>query len=124
MKKCPFCAETIKAEAIRCKHCGADLAAGKSSKGFADFANYSPPPANVAACAKCNYQLVAKEKKNLVSIAGLLSVVVFLFGIGVAFVNIIAGVLVMIFALILGATGRGSKTVMVCPQCGAEGRRI
>jgi len=30
-KQCPFCAEVIKDEAIKCKHCGADLTAKASS---------------------------------------------------------------------------------------------
>ncbi|EME0454932.1 hypothetical protein R6U49_00560 [Pseudomonas aeruginosa] len=30
-KKCPFCAEVIKAEAVKCKHCGSMLSAGPAT---------------------------------------------------------------------------------------------
>jgi hypothetical protein len=32
MKKCPLCAELVQDEAIRCKHCGGDIAAKSSNK--------------------------------------------------------------------------------------------
>lgn len=31
LKKCPFCAESIRKEAVKCKHCGSDLADADAS---------------------------------------------------------------------------------------------
>lgn len=32
MRKCPFCAEAVKTEAIKCKHCGSDIPKGSVKK--------------------------------------------------------------------------------------------
>ncbi|MBA7854105.1 zinc ribbon domain-containing protein [Enterobacter sp. RHBSTW-00901] len=39
MVKCPFCAEVIKPEAVKCKHCGSDV---KEALEAASFANFKP----------------------------------------------------------------------------------
>ena len=53
-KQCPFCAETIKREAIVCKHCGRDLVAKQLSESYGKKLQPSPPisASDLAACYK------------------------------------------------------------------------
>jgi hypothetical protein len=117
-KKCPFCAEIIKAEAVKCRFCGSDL--NEAVKPGNDSSKISTQP-RIASCPECNVALIATQKKSSLSIAGLIGVLLFIIGLIAMLINIVAGILLMILALIISVFGRGSKTIMACPQCGKKG---
>lgn len=109
-KKCPHCAETIKAEATICRYCHLDVSNKRA-----------PAAPNQPECPACHVALIPIQKTNQVSVAGLIGVVAFFFGLLLLFFSPIAGVIVIIVALVVGSVGRGKHTVMTCPQCGKHG---
>jgi hypothetical protein len=51
LAKCPFCAELVKPEAVKCKHCGSELTP-------------VPKPQNGAVCPTCRYVFAGDPGKD------------------------------------------------------------
>jgi predicted RNA-binding Zn-ribbon protein involved in translation (DUF1610 family) len=120
-KTCPFCAETIRAEAIRCRHCGSDLTGDASQR---PRSTGSTGPAAIA-CPTCNVALIPTQVRRFASAGGCVGAVLIVIGIicCLTVVGFVGGLIFMAIGILVSAIG-GKKTVMVCPSCGKRGITI
>lgn len=69
-------------------------------------------------CPECGKgELVLREVKANVSAAGLFGALLAVIGVVTAFMNAVAGVLMIILGILIGYLGRSRKIEAICPMC-------
>lgn len=107
---CPKCGKEIEQTRSVCPSCGVVVAASNNDKNPLD-------------CWRCHIARVPIQKKKTSASATTLGTIILLIGLFSLTFNSIIGLLIIIVAFIVGMNKK-EYTVMVCPQCGDEGRHL
>ena len=75
-------------------------------------------------CPHCQARLIVVERKTSSGLVGLAALLLGLLGVTAFLFNWVVGSVVLILALLLNGAGKGRQTVLTCPACGSEAKRI
>lgn len=75
-------------------------------------------------CAHCQTRLVSVNRKTGSGAAGLFALLIGLVGIVVFLFHWLAGLVVIGLAVLINHAGKGQETVLTCPACGQEAKRL
>jgi len=104
---CEECNKDISDNAATCPHCGAPTGNAPEQTHAAD------PNAYI----KCGTHYIVEQKADSFSVVSLLTIPMFLVGLGLFLINWLAALIVIGLAFMIDHFGRSKKNVLVCPKC-------